>query len=167
MNRCCVCGRKIENSETKYGLEFCKTCGRYEKQLAELKAENERLEKENINLKAGMMWSKALSNVNVNKLNEISKSVDKLEQQLKEKDDEIAKLKEGCKSAVQSFNRMETLYKLKCDQLKLNTKQVCEKIRERLRNIENDGECKINIGINTLIDFDVICEILDQIEKGE
>lgn len=35
MNRCAICGRKLKNSETTCGVEFCKVCEGYEKQLAE------------------------------------------------------------------------------------------------------------------------------------
>ena len=35
MNRCGICGRKLKNNETTFGVEFCKVCERYEQQLAE------------------------------------------------------------------------------------------------------------------------------------
>lgn len=34
MNKCFRCGRKLKNSETTSGLEFCKVCEEYEQRLA-------------------------------------------------------------------------------------------------------------------------------------
>ena len=43
MNRCIMCGKKLKNSETRSGLEFCKVCEKYENQLAEKDKEIEEL----------------------------------------------------------------------------------------------------------------------------
>ena len=178
------------------------TANNSDKQLAELKANNEMLKQQN-----ERVLHKLELMVNVDQENERLKAENEklnnalvldhttgkwiklceLQQQLKEKDEEIEKLKdEICKYELVLADKNSQLKEkdeeiVKCwgmlaksytdkqveDKLKANTHQVCEKIREKLINIENDGECKINIGISTLIDFDVICEILDQVEKGE
>lgn len=150
MNRCCICGRKINNPETKYGIEFCKTCEKYEKKLTKLKAENESV-------------TTAYESL-CQEINPIKEDRKKLYQQLKEKDEEIAQLeKELNKVCAQGKDDLRHWIELET-QLKTNTHQVCEKIRNKLGSIE---DILINCGNGKEDALNYFNNILKEIEKGE
>ncbi len=110
--------------------------------LAELKAENERLKE-----------------YNKSKLVELfDEENKKLKQQLKEKCDEIVQLEKDLnRVCIQGKNDLRQRIELETE-LKTNTHQVCEKIREKF----SDGRSH-NWGIEQVELYD----FLDQIEKGD
>lgn len=61
----------------------------------------------------------------------------------------IDRLKEACNSAVRSFTRMETLYRLKCNELEMEKQQAVrefvEELRKRIDKIRHPNEYVINI----------------------
>jgi len=100
----------------------------------------------------------------------------KLQQQLKEKDEEIEKLKSDYellqKTYIGTCATYKDDHKELITQLKSNTKQVCEKIREYfdLNNLVNytpaDAFTKYKPAEITIY-VKCLREFLDQIEKGE
>lgn len=74
----------------------------------------------------------------------------------------IDRLKEACNSAVRSFTRMETLYKLKCNELetaKSKAKiEALEQLKERIYKEENPYEC-----LTVEVDSDEIKTMIDEL----
>lgn len=137
------------------------------KENRKLKAENERLNTE-----------LARKTTKINQFDEIIKDnyvdgqdYDKLkndyEQQLKEKDEKIEKLKEELddKNFCKDFADLYAENKLLRQGLRANTKQVCEKIRRKSEYLRNKDWCGQYSGNNAY--FIIGDNDLDQIEKGE
>ncbi len=78
-----------------------------------------------------------------------------LEQQLKEKDEEIALNNLKIDSAKQTADYYRKLYNLKYEDI---AKQICEKIRKVI-----DDDC-LGMYLET---YSHVIEVLDQIERGE
>lgn len=57
----------------------------------------------------------------------------------------IERLKDACNSAIRSFTRMETLYKVKCTELETAKKQAVRRfvkeLRKRIDKIRHPNEC--------------------------
>lgn len=118
------------------------------KQLAELKAENERLLEANDSLSNKFDKDSDMQN----KIDTLTLNNEALQQQLKEKDEEISRLKNEI--ILHDENEQKNINEF----ISLTTKQVCEKIREKF----SDGRSH-NWGIEQVELYD----FLDQIEKGE
>lgn len=103
-------------------------------------------------------WSGRKDKPNYPDFDDVNEALYTLEQELTEKDKEIERLK----SCVISKEQVEEIAK---QEIKTLTKsiyetcrhQVCEEIRRKIANIENID----------LSRYMSLCEILDQIEKGE
>lgn len=158
-----------------------------EEQLAELKAENERLEKENSDMHTAVNQTITetliIKEDNTRLRTCIDNRIFELQQQLKEKGEEIARYKKFLATRQLtneefSFGKIEELksqIKEKDEHIKVlleneldktkrllsaNTKQVCDKIREKIKKYEG-----ILFGYSGLGQY--IFNLLDQIEKGE
>lgn len=122
----------------------------FESQLAELKAENERLKKMNDRLSQGIYWGNG---------EQFSKRINDLKQQLKEKDEELNRLRKGeyqkCCKTCEAFQHQKELTE---EALKSNTKQVCEKIRNKFGYKHNS---------QLMVSSKYLCDFLEQIEKGK
>lgn len=159
------------------------------KQLAELKAENERLKEEhkfivdlhNYFETETLQELKNTLAEEVKQGNALSDITSKLEQQLKEKDEEITLLKENDtklherlekikldneKQQMSSLDAHQRVVLRLKDKLKLNTKQVCEKIRTEGKAI-SDETIKLPHKIIQVLGYFVSLELLTKIEEGE
>lgn len=148
-----------------------------EKANGELKAENERLSKklqkvENMtvdDLKLELDKLKELTNFNITldkaylfrRCQSLVNEKNKIQQQLKEKDEEIEDLKAKLKSAELCFHITNS--PTKAEMSKRITKQVCEKIRKIIKSYDFPSEYEKD----RVIYSDIIYEFLDQIKKGE
>ncbi|MGN0961253.1 MAG: hypothetical protein ACI4PF_03540 [Christensenellales bacterium] len=161
---CDICGKeyvRVIPNPNDSSQDMCVKCyndfyngGRQkDQQIAELKAENERLRKQqSIDDDLIEMQSSRLNNQ---------------EQQLKDNDEKIARIMNGeyiPAIVVQQFEEMRDR------QLKDNTKQVCEKIREKVKQLIENKDLKLcnyeyANGYCYGLQYD-LARILDQIEKG-
>lgn len=145
-------------NQLNYQEEFLKD---YEKQIEQLKAENERL-KERVGI--ATLHSKEDY---MDRFMHATKEVIILEQQLKEKDEEIEQLKGDYDLLKKTYQGTCITYKDDHDTLikllKSNTKQVCEKIRKK-GEITHPYNARINSSDEVLV---IKVKDLVQIEKGE
>ena len=161
-NRIVIDGKKHKNEE-----DICDSC-----QIAELKAKNAMLSDLN-NQYATQLEQKHNKQPNLQNL------CNKLQQQLKEKDEEIRgwikdyyeqeKLKEEYKEDCLRWQKLafnynkqaKIIFNLKQD-IESNTKQVCEKIRKNSPHYFCNRKGAWNSHC-----YEIPAKLLDQIEKGE
>lgn len=130
------------NTQHYSKLELLEVKQRQDKQIAKLKAENERLINDHIRTK--------------NKLYKRLDEINDLQQQLKEKDEELKQQEKHIVGQNIINNQLK-------NKLKTNTKQVCDKIRERYDLYSQPTEC----GFGNMVSLENLSQFLDQIEKGE
>lgn len=163
---CTRCGKEIEHyfyfSEIDRN-KICEDCHKAEhpkelaKQIAELKAENERLKKRRTLSEKEFQQYCAYKIIEP----EIKGCLERERQyqkQLKEKDEEIEKLKKDWKRDVRTLEY--ALINLE-DKLKINTKQVCEKIRDEIVKYDLLKDSRGKAG------YCMLDEIIKQIEEGK
>lgn len=123
---------------------------KYAKQLAELKAENERFKEENIKLCSGKSFYDYVKELQISNRQQ--------EQQLKEKDELISRLRQDHKDEMhQLYVNLDAIAKQE------ERKQVCEKIREKFKNKVKNKGFNSNYGVD-MIWFN---KMIDQInDKG-
>lgn len=150
MNRCAMCGRKLENSETSSDIEFCKFCEKYEHQLAEKDKEIKEL-KTRISELEDKDWYEAC-------IKQLEEQNDKLIKERDEIQKELETSVDYWKNEV--FKKMEVkLTGVTKEKIQEIRKQVCNEIRNsievaKLRYMWEGKSLEIS-------------KILDKIEKGE
>lgn len=138
----------------------------------------------------GLKTIRDILNKQDQQLAELKAENGELQQQLKEKDEEIENLKHCLNTIRKEYNKLETkdeewkekyfYYFNRCEeyeteidkldtQLKTNTHQVCEKIYNTADKLSTKASFYSDKGMAEFhaITFNALCELLDQIERGE
>ena len=102
--------------------------------------------------------------------NDIKKEINDIKKLVSEQVDESEKLKENVKVAVNSFIRLETLYKIKCKELEMAKEQLAQSRKETAREILDTikflVEERNGADIEDLsVDGTILEEVLDELAK--